>query len=134
MNEMAMKNNDLNLHLPSSFCESGVGLFYPSNLDEALLDIANKNRVSPAWGDTTRTFDDDTKRSLVAYYIGYAVMTDLWEGDESYKPFSGIEKLNIPSKLKSRGTDIVRFGCASDASYLLEKKALVPPYFNFNVA
>ena len=102
------------------FAEHKVGLYRPEDLHESLQEIAKANGV-PDWGILQNS------DSLVSYYLGYAVMTQLmrYQNDANpTKPFFGIDRLSIPEALSRNPVDVLRFGCASESSHLLERQAL----------
>jgi|GEM_PF-1662800 hypothetical protein len=103
------------------FAAHRVGLYGPEDIHESLQEIAKANGV-PEWG-VSKNPD-----SLVSYYLGYAVMTQLMRHQNDAnptKPFFGVDRLPIPEALLKGPTDVLRFGCASESSHLLEREALL---------
>ena len=102
------------------FAEHEVGLYEPKYFHVSLQEIAKANNV-PEWGISQNS------DSLVSYYLGYAIMTQLMRHQNDAnptKPFQGIDRLPIPEALLKEPVDILRFGCASESSHLLERQTL----------
>jgi ubiquinone/menaquinone biosynthesis C-methylase UbiE len=103
------------------FAEHKVGLYRPEDLHESLREIAEANGL-PEWGKV------ENSDYLTSYYLGYAIMTQLMRHQEDAnptKPFLGVDRLSLPETLLKKPTDILRFGCASESSHLLEREALL---------
>lgn len=99
------------------YADEHIGLYLPENLDQVLQVIADGSRLPESWGGTAKD-----KLLTVSYYLGYAFMFFIWEEHSPFKPFEGVWRLNFD--LLNQPARVLRIGCASEGSSLLEQSAL----------